>query len=76
MRAVPTFIFLKGGQVKEKKGFNNSSSIFFKTLATLKGINKDGLKNKLEELSKDSGIGIFFKFNFEEKRILLFILIN
>jgi len=39
VRAVPTFIFLKGGQ----------------TLATLKGINKDGLKNKLEELSKDSG---------------------
>jgi len=39
VRAVPTFIFLKGGQ----------------TLATLKGINKDGLKNKLEELSKESG---------------------
>jgi len=38
VRAVPTFIFLKAGQV----------------LATLKGVNKDGLKAKLEELSKDS----------------------
>jgi len=39
VRAVPNFIFLKGGQV----------------LATVKGANKDALKSKLEEFSKQAG---------------------